>query len=442
MSLKQRLLILVLTSVCLVWLGAATFTYWDAKRELAQVLDAHLAQASTLLVAQSTEELDDLAEEQAPLLHKYSRRVAFQIWEDNKLLFHSANAPKTPLADKQNGFSDIKIAGQDWRVFTSEAKGEEEHQLTIHVAELKEVREQLANSIIANLLTPLWFALPVLALLLWWAVAASLKPLVKLTQAVAQRKPNNLNPIQLQAPAEVTPLVERLNQLFSKTNALIENERRFTADAAHELRTPIAGIQAQVQVAQAAQSTAGREHALEQALQGCQRASHLIAQLLTLARLESSAATNFETCDLRQIAQQQISELAPSAWEQGIQLALAEGNSVPIQGLATLLEVLLRNLLDNAIRYAGAGTEVVVSLAYADNKAVLTVADNGRGLPAEELAKITERFYRPADTTATGSGLGLSIVQRIVELHAGSLRITQGAKGQGLSVFIYFPSFV
>ena len=304
MSLKQRLLILVLTSVCLVWLGAATFTYWDAKQELAQVLDAHLAQASTLLVAQSTEELDDLAEEQAPLLHKYSRRVAFQIWEDNKLLFHSANAPKTPLADKQNGFSDIKIAGQAWRVFTSEAKGEEEHQLTIHVAELKEVREQLANSIIANLLTPLWFALPVLALLLWWAVAASLKPLVKLTQAVAQRKPDNLNPIQLQAPAEVQPLVERLNQLFSKTNALIENERRFTADAAHELRTPIAGIQAQVQVAQAAQSTAGREHALEQALQGCQRASHLIAQLLTLARLESSAATHFETCDLRQIAQQ------------------------------------------------------------------------------------------------------------------------------------------
>ena len=125
-----------------------------------------------------------------------------------------------------------------------------------------------------------------------------------------------------------------------------------------------------------------------------------------------------------------------------MQLALAEGSSVPIQGLATLLEVLLRNLLDNAIRYAGAGTEVVVSLAYADNKAVLTVADNGRGLPAEELAKITERFYRPADTTATGSGLGLSIVQRIVELHAGNLRITQGAKGQGLSVFIYFPSFV
>ena len=205
MSLKQRLLILVLTSVCLVWLGAAAFTYWDAKRELAQVLDAHLAQASTLLVAQSTEELDDLEEEQAPLLHKYSRRVAFQIWEDNKLLFHSANAPKTPLADKQNGFSDIKIAGQEWRVFTSEAEGEEEHQLTIHVAELKEVREQLANSIIANLLTPLWFALPVLALLLWWAVAASLKPLVKLTQAVDQRKPDNLNPIQLQAPAEVQP---------------------------------------------------------------------------------------------------------------------------------------------------------------------------------------------------------------------------------------------
>ena len=194
-----------------------------------------------------------------------------------------------------------------------------------------------------------------------------------------------------------------------------------------------------MQVAQAAQSAADREHALDHALQGCQRASHLIAQLLTLARLESSAATNFESCDLRQIAQQQISELALNAWEQGVQLALAEGDSVPIQGLATLLEVLLRNLLDNAIRYTGAGTEVVVTAAYAENRAYLAVVDNGRGLAAEELAKITERFYRPADTTATGSGLGLSIVQRIVELHAGSLQITQAANGRGLSVFIYFP---
>ena len=441
MSLKQRLLVLVLSTVCLVWLAAAAFTYWDAKQELEQVLDAHLAQASTLLVAQSTEELDDLEEEKAPLLHKYSRRVAFQIWEDGeKLLFQSGNSPTTSLAGSQTGFSDISIAGQNWRVFTSQARGEHEHQLIIHVAELKEVREQLANSIIANLLTPLWFALPLLALLLWWAVATSLKPLVKLTQAVAQRKPNNLSTIQLQAPAEVQPLVERLNQLFSKTKALIENERRFTADAAHELRTPIAGIQAQVQVAQAALAAENREHALTQALQGCQRASHLIAQLLTLARLETNAATSFETFDLQELVKQQISELAPSALEQGIQLELAEGEPVYIQGLATLLEVLLRNLLDNAIRYTGAGTEVVVKTSYSDQQAYLIVCDTGPGLVTEELVKITERFYRPADTTAAGSGLGLSIVKRIVELHAGSLQITQGAKGRGLCVSIYFPA--
>ncbi len=439
MSLKQRLLFLVLSTVCLVWLAAAAFTYWDAKQELEQVLDAHLAQASTLLIAQSTEELDDLEEEKAPLLHKYSRRVAFQIWEDgDKLLFHSANSPTAPLAGSQTGFSDISIAGQDWRVFTSQAQGEHDHQLIIHVAELKEVRAQLATSIITNLLTPLWFALPLLAVVLWWAVTTSLKPLVKLTQAVAQRKPDNLSAIQLQAPAEVQPLVERLNQLFSKTKALIENERRFTADAAHELRTPLAGIQAQVQVAQAALSAEQREHALTQALQGCQRASHLIAQLLTLARLESNAATCFETCDLQELAKQQISALAPSALEQGVQLELAEGEPVLIQGLATLLEVLLRNLLDNAIRYTGAGTEVLVRASYTDQQACLSVTDTGPGLAPEDLAKITERFYRPADTTATGSGLGLSIVQRIVELHAGSLQIKQGHHGRGLCVSVYF----
>ncbi|WP_298607066.1 ATP-binding protein [uncultured Thiothrix sp.] len=441
MSLKQRLLLLVLSTVCLVWLAAAVFTYWDAKQELEQVLDAHLAQASTLLVAQSTEELDDLEEEKAPLLHKYSRRVAFQIWEaSDKLLFHSGNSPTTPLAGSKTGFSDIRIAGQDWRVFTSQAQGEHDHQLIIHVAERKDVREQLANSIIANLLTPLWFTLPLLAILLWWAVATSLKPLVKLTQAVAQRKPDNLSAIALQTPVEVQPLVERLNQLFSRTKALIENERRFTADAAHELRTPIAGIQAQVQVAQAALSAENREHALTQALQGCQRASHLIAQLLTLARLESNASTSFLSCDLQELAKQQISELAPSALEQGVQLELAEGEPVHIQGLATLLEVLLRNLLDNAIRYTGANTEVVVTASSIDQQACLTICDTGPGLAPEEIAKITERFYRPADTTGTGSGLGLSIVKRIVELHAGSLQIKQGATGRGLCVSIYFPT--
>ena len=441
MSLKQRLLLLVLSTVCLVWLAAAVFTYWDAKQELEQVLDAHLAQASTLLVAQSTEELDDLEEEKAPLLHKYSRRVAFQIWEaSDKLLFHSGNSPTTPLAGSKTGFSDIRIAGQDWRVFTSQAQGEHDHQLIIHVAERKDVREQLANSIIANLLTPLWFTLPLLAILLWWAVATSLKPLVKLTHAVAQRKPDNLSAIALQTPVEVQPLVERLNQLFSRTKALIENERRFTADAAHELRTPIAGIQAQVQVAQAALSAENREHALTQALQGCQRASHLIAQLLTLARLESNASTSFLSCDLQELAKQQISELAPSALEQGVQLELAEGEPVHIQGLATLLEVLLRNLLDNAIRYTGANTEVVVTASSIDQQACLTICDTGPGLAPEEIAKITERFYRPADTTGTGSGLGLSIVKRIVELHAGSLQIKQGATGRGLCVSIYFPT--
>lgn len=446
MSLKQRLLLLVLSVVCLIWLAAAAFTYWDAKHELNQVLDAHLAQASTLLVAQSSKELDDLEKAQAPLLHKYSRRVAFQIWEQDKhLVFRSANAPSTPLAGSQTGFSDITIAHQNWRVFTIEAKAEEEdhhdeHRLIIHVAELKEVREQLANSIINNLLTPLWFALPLLALLLWWAVSVSLQPLVKLTQAVAQRQPDNLSPLPLQAPVEVKPLVERLNQLFSKTTALIENERRFTADAAHELRTPIAGIQAQVQVAQAAQTAAIREHALQQAFQACQRVNHLMVQLLTLARLESTATTRFETCNLQQLAEQQIRELAPTAWEQGIQLALTEGESVHIQGIPTLIAVMLRNLLDNAIRYAGTGTEVLVSTAYASpHHAYLTVCDNGVGLAAEELSKITQRFYRPADTLASGSGLGLSIVQRIAELHGANLTIYPN-QNRGLCVKLSFKT--
>ncbi|MDD5393958.1 MAG: ATP-binding protein [Thiothrix sp.] len=436
MSLKQRLLLLVLGVVVLVWGGAAAFTYYDAQHELNEVLDAHLAQASTLLVAQSAHELDDDEGEHAPLLHKYSRRVAFQIWEGgDELKLHSANAPSVPLGGKEQGFSDTVIEGQQWRVFSTWDRSGE---LLIHVAELTDMRGELAREITSNLLLPLLLALPLLAVLLWWVVAASLRPLVSLTQAVASRQPDNLAPLNVTAPREVMPLIERLNHLFARTGKLIENERRFTADAAHELRTPIAGIKAQVQVAQGASDAAGRNHALDNAIQGCNRATHLIGQLLTLARLESADTANLQPCPLRTLAAGVIAEIVPQALEAGIRLELLDGEEITVQGLPALLQVMLRNLLDNAVRYTPAGTLVQVDITRIQGKPCIRISDNGAGLPAEELAKITQRFYRPLGTSASGSGLGLSIVQRIAEIHQATVQVGAGSDGQGLGVTVTF----
>src|SRR5512135_1247472 len=184
-SLKQRLLVLALTTVVGVWIAAAAFTYYDAREELGEILDAHLAQSASLLAVQASRDLDEVETEHAPLLHKYSRRVAFQVWENGRVLrLHSANAPDQPLADRAQGFSDSVIDGHRWRVFST---WDESGKDLIYVAEHAEARDELARDIAGNLLKPLWFSLPLLALLLWLAVARGLLPLVKLTGEVAQR---------------------------------------------------------------------------------------------------------------------------------------------------------------------------------------------------------------------------------------------------------------
>jgi two-component system sensor histidine kinase QseC len=438
-SLKQRLLALALTAITLVWLGTTAFTYQDAREEFDEVLDAHLAQAAALLVVQSSHDIDELETEHAPLLHKYARRVAFQIWEKgNRLRLHSANAPQQPLANNELGFSDNTIDGTRWRVFST---WDDSGEYLIHVAERTDVRDELANGIAENLLRPLWFSLPLLALLLWIAVMRGLRPLDKLTSEVEQREPDNLAALDASsAPREVVPLIERLNRLFARIDASMQKERRFTADAAHELRTPVAAIKAQAQVARAASGEPERIHALDNAILGCDRAARLIEQLLTLARVDTLGGGMAKPCQLRVIATEVIAALAPAALEKGVQLELLAGGEAAVRGNPELLRMLLRNLLDNSIQHTSPGTSVQVGITHESGDICLSVSDNGPGIPEQERAKVVERFYRPLGTQASGSGLGLSIVKRIAEVHDATLQMRPVSAGQGLRVTVHFKS--
>jgi len=469
-SLKQRLLALVLAAITLVWLGAAAFTYLDAREEFDGVLDAHLAQAAALLVVQASHDLDELETEHAPLLHKYARRVAFQVWEKgHQLRLHSANAPQQPLTNKEHGFSDTTIDTHRWRVFST---WDESGEYLIHVAERADVRDELARDIAGNLLRPLWFSLPLLALLLWIAVLRGLRPLDRLARDVEQREPDNLAALDASsAPREVVPLIERLNRLFSRIDASMQKERRFTADAAHELRTPIAAIKAQAQVARSASAEAERLHALDNAILGCDRAAHLIEQLLTLARVDTLERNVAEPCQLRDIAAETIAALAPVALEKGVRLELLAGDETTVRarhgeaepsgarvpashllpqsadyasnvsevhGNPELLRVLLRNLLDNAVKHTPPGTSVQVSIVREHGTTSLSVSDNGPGIPEQERDKVLERFYRPLGMQASGSGLGLSIVKRIAEVHDASLQMAPTSENHGLRVTVAF----
>ena len=438
-SLKRRLLVLTLTIVVAVWTAAAAFTYYDARHEFDEILDAHLAQSAALLVVRASGDLDEIETEHAPLLHKYSRRVAFQVWEEGRVLrLHSANAPARPLADRAQGFSDSVIDGDRWRVFST---WDDSGKNLIHVAERTEVRDELARGIAGNLLEPLLFSLPLLALLLWVAVARGLRPLVRLAGEVAQREPDSLAPLDAgAAPREVMPLIERLNRLFVRIDASLQKERRFTADAAHELRTPVAGIKAQAQVARAASSEAERNHALDNAILGCDRAAHLIEQLLTLARIDALGDDVVEACNLKGIAAELIASIAPAALNRNVRIELSEGDETAVRGNPVLLRILLRNLIDNAVRHTLPGTSVWVSVGREQGRACLSVKDNGPGITEGDLARVTERFYRPAGTPGSGSGLGLSIVKRIAEIHAASLRIEPQDEGKGLGVTVTFKA--
>ncbi|KAF0163991.1 MAG: two-component system OmpR family sensor histidine kinase QseC [Rhodocyclaceae bacterium] len=333
-----------------------------------------------------------------------------------------------------------------WREARHELEELLAHPPSTAAAHMAEERNEVAAEIAGQLLKPMLFALPALALLLVIAIGFALAPLRQLARDVAARAPDRLDPLPIETlPTEVAPLVARLNELFADIMRALENERRFTADAAHELRTPLAALKAQAQVALASVDAAERQHALDQILVGCDRATHLVAQLLTLARLDAQSADQMQDVALRPLAEEVLAMSAGEAIERHCDLVLRDGDA-HVRGDATLLQVLLRNLVDNAIRHSG-GSQVEVSIAQHGDRVVLSVGDNGCGIAADEREHVLQRFYRGtgvgAGDTATrdssGSGLGLSIVKRIIELHGGKLEIAPSAAGKGVALLVDLP---
>lgn len=438
-SLRRRLLAVLLFATLLVWAGALLFSYRDTHHELDELLDAHLAQSTALLIAQLGHEPEEIDTEHTPPLHRYSRNVAFQVWKDGKrLMLHSVTAPNVLLSERREGFSDSVVAGQGWRVFSA---WDASHHFLVQVGERRAARDELGTTIAEHMLRPLLVALPLLGLLIWFGVGAGLRSLRALGGQVRERRPENLAPLDAAAaPTEVQPLVDGLNSLFARVRASLESERRFTSDAAHELRTPLAAIRAQAQVARTAGAGAERDRALDKVLEGCDRAAHMVEQLLTLARLEPEQQRAREPHDLQALAAVAVAELAPGALAKNIDLQLADGGPVPAPCEPALVAILMRNLIDNAVRYSPRHSVVRVVVAKRGAVAEFAVVDQGPGIPDAERGLVWERFYRILGSDEAGSGLGLSIVKRIADLHGATAAFGQGDDGRGLRVAVKFPA--
>jgi two-component system OmpR family sensor kinase len=440
-SIRRALLVRLLLGLVAVAALATIATYVETRREIGELFDLQLKQ-----LAYSTR-IDDLLRGRAmgPAPPE-GRRVAgvseivTQIWDrDGVLVYWSQPGAGLPVAVTE-GYSEVTQNGRNWRVYTHVAG---DH--AVQVAHAIDERRELAAQVALRTLLPMALLIPLFGTLIWYAVGHGLRPLETMSNAVAARRADAMSPLSERGlPRELRPLASSLNALLARLDEAIGAQRRFTSEAAHELRTPLAALALQVGEVERVSDPGARATAIADLKLGLARTSRLVEQLLTMARLEPEGLTrNFSQVDLVAIANEAIVARAPVAEARNIDLGCTETADVPVQGDAANLATLLANLLDNALRYTPSGGRIDVAITEEAGAAVLTVADTGPGIPAAARERVFERFHRepsPDDATVgVGSGLGLSIVRRIADAHGATVTLDSGAGGKGLVVRVRFP---
>lgn len=448
-SLRKRLLTLLLCGIFACWLIAALVTYQLVLRQVNRLADEDMLDfgAAALHLATLTESSDQVLSPEAQLLERSRMAIAdlplFKRRNALGYLLQAGNqqlgtpAPPPGLIDQPAGFSSLVANGQHWRVLRL-VSGEGKIWIYENLAD----RRGATNLLLLGSLFPLGLALPVLAALIWFGVTRGLAPLRQLASQVKQRSAQRLEPLPLtRVPQEAAALVAEINALLQRLDGALEAERRLTSDAAHEIRTPLASLLTHTQVALRSSDPQAHARGLVQVRRSAERISQLMEQILLLARLDSGALQEqFVTVHLGGLAADTLSELAPLAIDKNIDLVL-EDQDVQLSGIPTWLGVLLTNLVGNAIRYTPSGGQVLVRVAAgAPGRVRMDICDSGPGVSAEEREMIFTRFYRCESAGQnTGSGLGLPIVKRIVEIHGGSLYLGEGLQGRGLGVHIELP---
>ncbi len=438
-SISKRLFIILVVTTSLVWLSAVAWIYLSTRAEVERVLDARLMEAgrmvSSLIVSQEIA-VDPTQSGAADLplrAHSaYDRQLSCQIWSlQGALIGRSDGAPDEKLSDHEDGFSETVIDGETWRVY---AVTNEELGVRVLVGDSLWIRDRLVNDVIRGLLLPALLILPILALLIWLSVRRGLEPLRKIAGDLETRHASDLSPIDnAETAKEIVPVLQSLNGLFARLEGLRERERNFTAFAAHELRTPLAGLKTQAQVALASDDGEIRDQALRQIVVGVDRTGRLVRQLLDMSALEA-----FDQMERRGVAQpgpvlrSLAEELADPARDVRIQVA-PELDALTVEIEPELFTLAARNLLENAVNHSPDGG--LVRCRLAEDAGGIVIEDEGPGIPDEELPRITERFFRGRHKAAIGSGLGLAIVELALGRSGWRLQLRNREAG-GLSAVI------
>ncbi|MFM5814861.1 ATP-binding protein [Aeromonas dhakensis] len=469
-SIRRFLLSGILALVSASLAVSALIGYLEASHEMEELFDARLAQSARItnqLLGRYLEQNGELPangtvyqeweqsnpepwqkdksfnlrgedRELTPFGHEFERNLYFQLLsEQGGILLRSPSAPSQPLSTLAPGFNSVTKDNHEWRTFTLY---NQDAQTWLIVAERDDERSELASKMATLTMLPLLITLPFLLGLLWWLISRGLAPLRQLAQAIGERHPANLSPLNLKIRAqELTPLTNEINRLMYALADTIEREKQFTNEAAHELRTPLAVLRIHSENALAAEDAESRQHSLQKMLLALDRSDRLLRQLLTQARIDNQQGLELSELNLNQLLQGTLATLAPIALKKDQQLSLEGTEQLTVMGQATLLELMFSNLIDNALRYTQAQGEIVVEACQEGHRVRVDIRDNGPGIPTAALSRLCERFFRVNPQQGDGVGLGMAIVSRIAQLHGADLDIHNRPEG-GLEVSVLLPA--
>lgn len=433
-SLRVRLLVFLLAAIALAAAVQGTMAYRSALDEADTLFDYHMQQTAFALRAGLPPGAQGLGSTAAP--EDENHEFIVQVWTNEGLrIFESSVGAALPQLAVL-GFANVQARGATYRVFSLQTRSQ-----VIQVAQDMAVRRGMARALALRSLVPLAVMAPLLALAVWWAVSRLLAPVERVRGQLARRQADDLSPVSdAELPDEVQPLVRELNLLFARVQGAFEAQQHFVADAAHELRSPLAALKLQVQGLRRAADGEARDLAVARLTAGIDRATRLVEQLLALARQEASvAARPVQPVALAEVARWALADAAPAAQVRGIDLGMLEAEEGPgatVAGHAEALRILARNLLDNAVKYTPEGGRVDLAVRSAPGLAVLCVEDSGPGIPEAERERVLDRFYRaaaaPGAPAPVGSGLGLAIVQSIARAHGATLALDRSPRLGGL----------
>lgn len=446
-SIKKRLIASSILSVSLLILLSWTFIFYETSLEIDEVYDARLGQSSKILALSAPTLIEALNNDKTlhyddrisdilrfasdddsvtPYGHPYEQNILFQFYIDDKIVLKSQGAPTQFLGKEgKDGFAFTTVNQKTWRYFQLTLT-KQNKTIYLIVAERQSIREELVNEIAMSTALPLLFLIPTLAIILTWLINKLLKPIDELRLSISQRSVNHLDEISVITPTlELQPLVSQLNYLLNELDNAWQRERRLTRTAAHELKTPLTVLRLNAENALNSQNKAQLDNDLNHILAGIDRTDRLIQQLLMLSRVEGQKQLQFSPVDSTLLIQEVIANLAPIALKQQQELIFESESKLFIQGEPTFLSILFNNIIDNAIRYSGQHSEIIIKQTYSPSQQTIEVeiSDNGGCISDNIRENMFEKFFRGETGKGDGAGLGMSIVLDIIKSHQGKIEL-------------------